>query len=298
MPLEHGTFLRKSQAPESNRNSVRMKDSREPAPGLKSPEGESNSHASKARPSRSRASTSSAIRRECVGTESNRHSRRHLFYRQGGSPMPSRRIKQASCPLQELNLIFDLRKVACESGTLRGRHLLHKSLARESNPVRRLRRPSCSHHTREESLHCLCPRQESNLVRDLRRVECHPSHSKGDVLRHERPRRDLNPRLHRDRVANIPGCSTETKPTGPGGIRTLSISRSKRERSAGCLPGRQSSSGGWNRTSGLTFRAWRHDQPQLPRIREGGFEPPPPDSKSGRLPLADSRVRHARIELA
>ena len=38
-----------------------------------------------------------------------------------------------------------------------------------------------------------------------------------------------------------------------------------------------------------TFRAWRHDQQQLPRIREGGFEPPPPDSKSGSLPLADSR---------
>src|SRR5271157_3307730 len=51
-----------------------------------------------------------------------------------------------------------------------------------------------------------------------------------------------------------------------------------------------------------TFRAWRHDQPQLPRsvprllfgqntfrsvqVREGGFEPPPPESKSGSLPVS------------
>ena len=42
-----------------------------------------------------------------------------------------------------------------------------------------------------------------------------------------------------------------------------------------------------------TFRAWRHYQQQLPRtrsvtspIREGGFEPPPPDSKSGSLPVS------------
>ncbi len=41
---------------------------------------------------------------------------------------------------------------------------------------------------------------------------------------------------------------------GSGGIRTLSISRSEREWSAGCLPSRfelDLSSGGWNRTSGL-----------------------------------------------
>ena len=34
------------------------------------------------------------------------------------------------------------------------------------------------------------------------------------------------------------------------------------------------------------FRARRHYQQQLPRIREGGFEPPPPDSKSGSLPVS------------
>src|SRR5919107_4327408 len=35
-----------------------------------------------------------------------------------------------------------------------------------------------------------------------------------------------------------------------------------------------------------TFRVWRSDQQLPPRIREGGFEPPPPDSKSGSLPVS------------
>ena len=35
-----------------------------------------------------------------------------------------------------------------------------------------------------------------------------------------------------------------------------------------------------------------------PGVREGGFEPPPPDSKSGSLPLADSRERPAGVEPA
>ena len=38
-----------------------------------------------------------------------------------------------------------------------------------------------------------------------------------------------------------------------------------------------------------TFRAWRHYQQQLPRSRRFGkeeFEPPPPDSKSGSLPVS------------
>ena len=34
------------------------------------------------------------------------------------------------------------------------------------------------------------------------------------------------------------------------------------------------------------FRARRHYHQQLPRIREGGFELPPPDSKSGSLPVS------------
>ena len=76
---------------------------------------------------------------------------------------------------------------------------------------------------------------------------------------------------------------------GSGGIRTLSISRSKREWSAGCLPSQATSSGGWNRTSGLHVQSVA----SLPAattpessIREGGFEPPPPDSKSGSLPVS------------
>src|SRR3954449_2254726 len=34
------------------------------------------------------------------------------------------------------------------------------------------------------------------------------------------------------------------------------------------------------------FRSRRHYHQQLPRIREGGLEPPPPDSKSGSLPVS------------
>ena len=51
----------------------------------------------------------------------------------------------------------------------------------------------------------------------------------------------------------------------------------------------QFSSGSWNRTSGLHVQSVA----SLPAatapessIREGGFEPPPPDSKSGRLPVS------------
>jgi hypothetical protein len=67
---------------------------------------------------------------------------------------------------------------------------------------------------------------------------------------------------------------------------------------AGWLPStipdfpRPCSSGGWNRTSGLHVQsvallpaATAPESPH-PRIREGGFEPPPPDSKSGSLPVS------------
>ena len=52
------------------------------------------------------------------------------------------------CPRQESNLVLDLRRVACVSGTLQG-HIVCQYLARESNPVLRFRRPPCVHHTRK-----------------------------------------------------------------------------------------------------------------------------------------------------
>ena len=51
----------------------------------------------------------------------------------------------------------------------------NESPTRESNPALRLRRPPCARHTRGESLMPFFreyPRQESNLVCDLRRVAC------------------------------------------------------------------------------------------------------------------------------
>ena len=84
---------------------------------------------------------------------------------------------------------------------------------------------------------------------------------------------------------------------GSGGIRTLSISRSKREWSACCLPSQNS--GGWNRTSGLRVQSAASLPPAT--APEFGKE----DSNLHRLiqsqgayPLADSRERHARVELA
>ena len=112
------------------------------------------------------------------------------------------------------------------------------------------------------------------------------------------------PDLLADNEASTPGCSARAKGNGhsPRGIRTLSISRSERKWSSGCLPGHRSrSSGGWNRTSGLRIQS----AASLPAAT-------PPESTSGRrirtstillqrqvaCRLADSRVRHARVELA
>src|SRR6201993_1604444 len=48
------------------------------------------------------------------------------------------------------------------------------------------------------------------------------------------------------------------------------------------------SSGGWNRTSGLRVQSAASLPPATApdSIREGGFDPPPPDSKSGSLPVS------------
>ena len=62
---------------------------------------------------------------------------------------PPGRLAPASvikCSRQESNLVFDLRKVACESSTLRERLIQYP--AEESNLARRLRKPSCILHTR------------------------------------------------------------------------------------------------------------------------------------------------------
>ena len=61
---------------------------------------------------------------------------------------------------------------------------------RESNPALRLRRPPCVRHTRGETAEC--PRQESNLVFDLRGVACRPSHAEGKVEADGRSRTGMN----------------------------------------------------------------------------------------------------------
>ena len=80
------------------------------------------------------------------------HSKRRRWesnpLRSGCSRLPCR-LAPASvikCSRQESNLVFDLRKVACESSTLRERLIQYP--AEESNLARRLRKPSCILHTR------------------------------------------------------------------------------------------------------------------------------------------------------
>ena len=79
----------------------------------------------------------------------------------------------------------------------------HASPARESNPALRLRRPPCARHTRRD-LYGVCPRQESNLVFNLRRVACDSVTLKGPD--DQQGRKDLNPVREFWRLAALPGA--------------------------------------------------------------------------------------------
>jgi hypothetical protein len=65
---------------------------------------------------------------------------------------------------------------------------------------------------------------------------------KTEVVTHLSDNRLLRSDRNLDRVASTPGCSARAYSidNGSGGIRTLSISRSEQEWSAGCLPSRMS----------------------------------------------------------
>lgn len=121
----------------------------------------------------------------------------HLLLPHGSSKRP----QSAKRPRQESNLVYELRGLACESGTLQG-HVVSQYLARESNPVLRFRRPPCrpSHSqgiadrvarpgvepgpTASEADmlsgtptgHVQYPGLESNQDQNLRRVLCCPLH--------------------------------------------------------------------------------------------------------------------------
>ncbi len=56
--------------------------------------------------------------------------------------------RSSKCPRQELNLVLDLRRVVCESGTPQGRTVsIHQCLAEESNLVLQFRTLPCSSGT-------------------------------------------------------------------------------------------------------------------------------------------------------
>ena len=80
-------------------------------------------------------------------------------------------------------------------------------------------------------------------------------------------------------------------PHGSGGSRTLSISRSKREWSAGCLPSRVRVPGVGIEPAASTFRAWRCYQQQPPRNcpPDAPLLDPNPAASTGRSSLLRSQ---------
>ena len=78
------------------------------------------------------------------------------------------------CPRQESSLVFDLRRVACKSLTLR-EQIIIQCPAEESNLVRQFRGLPCSSGTTAGRLF-KCLDQDLNLDLDLRRVLCDPLH--------------------------------------------------------------------------------------------------------------------------
>ncbi len=86
-------------------------------------------------------------------------------------------VHNPQCPRQELNLVLDLRRVACESGTLQGQiSSSSKYLAEELNLVLQLRTLPCYPSHSQGTFVNQYPDLESNQDLDLRRVQCDPLH--------------------------------------------------------------------------------------------------------------------------
>lgn len=146
-------------------------------------------------------------------------------------PPPVRWLRQqhAECPRQESNLVCDLRRVACDpahSKDKRGQvHFpvrRHTASAVGSPPGRSPGGDAVCLTSRQ------CPRQESNLVYDLRKVACVPAHSK-DIHQHPTEESNLVRRLR------TPSCVPQTRrarrefgrPTGLTPVNSLSNCRSR-----------------------------------------------------------------------
>ena len=123
-------------------------------------------------------------------------SRTHLNRVAGGCRAVWLQRHVIQCPRQESNLVFDLRRVACKSATLRG-HVSFSAPPRNRTPscrfevcraIRHTRRASVSTRNRTwiwtfggsmRSLHhrdIQCPDLESNQDQGLRRALCDPLH--------------------------------------------------------------------------------------------------------------------------
>ena len=133
-----------------------------------------------------------------------------------------RQTRAGPCPRQELNLVFDLRKVVCASVTLRGQRSEpnRESPARELNPVSRLRKPPCVRHTRGERVRVPLPGVEPGLRPSEGRV---PSVTRQGQGRSTLPSdksatsaqtgcKDLNPVREFWRLAALPGAHPSSWP--------------------------------------------------------------------------------------
>ena len=215
----------------------------------------------------------------------------------------SARLKLCNPPRFPVSIVID----SCESPDPSAtrpwvEHQSARASLRVENGSGGIRTLSISRSEREWSAGCL----PSQLIRDRIREPSGRSErsTQGGIRTHSRPG------LSRAaRPVGVPGLSSarcrravdlEAEAVGlepTSGLGRHLFSRQAPD-PAGWLPSvllhldLSSSSGGWNRTSGLHVQSVASlpaaTAPESSRspIREGGFEPPPPDSKSGSLPIS------------
>src|SRR5262249_54541183 len=167
-----------------------------------------------------------------------------------------------------------------------------KPPTRESDPALRLRRPPCVRHTRGEGVEC--PRQESNLVFDLRKVACRPSHAEGAAEPDRRSRTGMSlltrQAPHRSATSARAGaqgvepcprvlearCSPRSTPLKIGLARLASSSPERDSRSgcpAGVEPVASSSTGSRAPVTPRTPSNVRPDPPARAGAEGAGVEP-------------------------
>ncbi len=163
---------------------------------------------------------------------------------------------------QESNLIFELRGLACESGTLRRHGLSFSTPPRNRTSSGRFEVCHAVHHTRRASSISQYPDLDLNQGLDLRRVQCYPLHHR-DML----TSRSSVPTWIRTRTKTLGrSCAvrytigTSLPSRADDWIRT-SINRPKKTAQSrpapfSVEPRRQSSTSARSRTPSASFGGW------------------------------------------